>query len=61
MRNKLAKYNRKKIRKESIQFLCLLKAQMTFWERVKFCFTGEDIKPLMRVLKRLKINHKDVA
>jgi hypothetical protein len=61
MRNKVAKYNRKNTRKEAIRFVCLLKAHMSFWEKIKFCFTGEDVKPLMRVLKRMKVKYKEVA
>jgi hypothetical protein len=55
MRNKVAKYNRKKSRQAGTEFLCLLLGSMTFKERVLFAFTGRYYKVLQRVYKKMRV------
>ena len=43
----------KKIRQAQRKFLTLLISNFTFWDRVKFVFTGNYYKPLQRVYNHL--------
>ena len=55
MNNRIAKYNRKKQRQATTEFVGFLLSNMTFKDRIKFVFTGNYYIALQRVLERMKV------